>query len=83
MNRSDRSPLLLAGDALTLSLLLAGGLFAYLSAYLSPYGLPEDRQVLLAVCGPAAGAAGPLWACCAPEGRRSGGCGTVWAPPSG
>ena len=50
MNRSDRSPLLLAGDALTLSLLLAGGLFAYLSAYLSPYGLPEDRQVLLAVC---------------------------------
>ena len=41
MNRSDRSPLLLAGDALTLSLLLAGGLFAYLSAYLSPYGLPD------------------------------------------
>ena len=41
MNRSDRSPLLLAGDALTLALLLAGGLFAYLSAYLSPYGLPD------------------------------------------
>ena len=67
MNRSDRSPLLLAGDALTLSLLLAGGLFAYLSAYLSPYGLPEDRQVLLAVCVLSSALSAGLWS------RRRGG----------
>ena len=67
MNRSDRSPLLLAGDALTLALLLAGGLFAYLSAYLSPYGLPEDRQVLLAVCVLSSALSAGLWS------RRRGG----------
>lgn len=61
MRKADRFPLLLLGDALTLNLLLAGGLFAYLSVYLAPLGLPEDRWGLLAACTLFSALSAGLW----------------------
>lgn len=69
MSRTERKPdpLLLLGDAVTLFLLLAGGLFAYLSAYLDAVQLPEQRPALLAGCALFSALAAALWS------RRRGG----------